>query len=128
MRINANIKTTSMAGFGAAAWDSDTHKISMHPPIPGHIEYVEEHMVQHEHENDHHVVKRRHPENDCEENLIAMDLPIECWMPRLKGKKYVLIPKDRPPSHSSTSKHLEREDETGDAVPGVADGLAGQPT
>ncbi len=90
MRIDLNkadTDTAVMAGMGPAAWERDSQKMSMHPPIPGHIEFVEEHMELHHH--DHHTVQRKHPQNDCEEGLVKKEIPLPCLLPLLAGKKYI---------------------------------------
>lgn len=66
-----------MTGLGPSAWDRDGEKMSMHPPLPGHIEYVEEEMEMHEHANEHHIVHRRHPENDSEEKMISKEISVD---------------------------------------------------
>jgi hypothetical protein len=73
-KIDTNLPR--MAGFGPVAWGGETQETrSMHPPIPGHIEFVEEEMQTHaEH---HHIVHRRHPENDNEISLIRMEITPE---------------------------------------------------
>jgi len=55
---------TRMAGFGPTALMKHSRTLSMHPPIPGHIEYVEHYMEVTSRSSLHHIVKRRHPEND----------------------------------------------------------------
>ena len=109
MKLDTNIKISSMSGFGPTAWGQDTQKMSMHPPIPGHMEHVEHDMELHEHEEQHHTVHRRHPEDDCEEGLVRMELPLESIQPLLNGKHYVLIPEDRLPPHSSDPEGLDRK-------------------
>ena len=61
VRIKAHPESSdTMAGMGPFAWDRDTQKMSMHPPLPENIEHVERDMENH-HEK-HHRVQRRHPE------------------------------------------------------------------
>ena len=72
MKLDTNVNLPRMAGIGPAAWDGDTQKASMHPPIPGHIEFVAEEMKSHaEH---HHIAQRRHPENDNQVSLIPVEI------------------------------------------------------
>ncbi len=73
MKTVSAIKISSMAGFGPTAWDQDIQRVSMHPPLPEHIEYVEEKM--HRRPRHHHIVQRRNPDNDCDVVLIAMEIP-----------------------------------------------------
>jgi hypothetical protein len=61
-------------GFGPVAWDRDSQKMSMHPPVPGHIEFVEKAMNAH---HNHHIAKRRHPEDDNETTLIQTEIKAE---------------------------------------------------
>ncbi len=75
MRLNTDMKIPGMAGMGPAAWDRDNQKMSMHSPLPEHVDYVEEQL--HRHDHDHHIVHRRHPENDCDETLVPMEIPVE---------------------------------------------------
>ena len=42
MKVIGNIRICSMAGLGPVAWDQDMQRMSMHPPLPEHIECVEE--------------------------------------------------------------------------------------
>jgi hypothetical protein len=72
MKLNADADLPRMAGLGPTAWNVDTQKVSMHPPVPGHIEFVTEEMQSHaEH---HHIVQRRHPENDIQVSLIPIEI------------------------------------------------------
>jgi len=83
MKLTTNINPPSMAGLGPAAWEQDTHKVTMHPPLPGHVEYVEEQLHRHAHQ--HHVVHRDNPANH--HVVISMrDLPPECLKRLLTGK------------------------------------------
>ena len=75
MKADTDINISSMAGLGPAAWGGDTQKVSMHPPIPGHIEFVAEEMKSHT--QHHHIVQRRHPENDNEVTLIRKEITLE---------------------------------------------------
>jgi len=77
MKIYTDIKISSMSGFGPAAWNREEHKMSMHPPFPDHVDLLEEEML----ETHHHIVHRRHPENDCEEILIPREISIEELQP-----------------------------------------------
>ncbi len=79
----------SMGGMGAAAWDrSDQNKkVSMHPPLPEHVECVEEQMKLHSHK--HHDVHRRHPENDCDEEVVGTEIPLKYLRPLMDGKDTV---------------------------------------
>lgn len=62
--IHIALGGTRMAGFGPTALMKYSSKVSMHPPIPGHIEFVEHEMEVLSRSSAHHMVKRRHPEND----------------------------------------------------------------
>lgn len=74
MKFDTDLKISSMAGFGPAAWGGDTQKVSMHPPIPGHIEFIEEAMQS---QKQKHIVQRRHPENDNEVTLHRGEITAE---------------------------------------------------
>ena len=74
MKITIKSAPVNMAGMGPVAWDRDEHRVSMHPPLPDHIEYVEKHMERNEHAHRHHIVQRRHPEADNEQVLIPHEI------------------------------------------------------
>ena len=118
MKIRPNIKISGISGFGPAAWDRDTEKVSMHSPIPGHVDH-EEHLEQQHH---HHLVHRRDPEHDSDENLGAMDLPLKSWLPLLEGKDYILIPEDKLPAHSIPSNEATQQVESHQAEQETTDG------
>jgi len=76
MRIKIQSSSpANFSGMGPSAWDRDTQKVSMHPPLPENIEHVEHDMQLHEHQS--HIVHRRHPENDCDDELYREDISIE---------------------------------------------------
>ena len=66
------IKSTpaNVAGMGPVAWNRDEQALSMHPPLPEHIEYVEEYMAQHEHEQAHQIIYRRDLDNEGIESMV----------------------------------------------------------
>lgn len=118
MKLHTDIKILSVAGFGPAAWDQDTQKVSMHPPLPGHIEYVEEEMQLHAAHKKHHVMHRDNPENHHEETLIR-DVPPQYLKKLLSGKYYLKQPLSAQALRKSSSVKDEKEREDGDLAESV---------
>ncbi len=110
MKINMGTTQVGMPGFsgmGPAAWDRDTQKMSMHPPLPGHIEYVEEES--HRHHPEHHIVHRDNPENR-HENILISEIPPKYLKQLLTGKVYLKrLPAGRSPTATKRSRRAADE-------------------
>lgn len=120
MKINMNntsLSTPGMAGMGAAAWERDTQKVSMHPPLPEDIEHVQHDMELRHHQDGHHIVHRRHPEDEPNVTADRVELPLEYAKPLLGGKDHIRVPNKRHCAPSPTSDCSAREGHTKQAEP-----------
>ena len=111
MKLDLGIKITNGAGFGPAAWVGDSQKVSMHPPIPGHIEFVEEEIPSHRAQ--HHVVQRRHPENDNEFTLIRTEITPEDMGYHPYHQHHLMHKHQREKDHKVTAANEEHKEHAG---------------
>jgi hypothetical protein len=92
LRINFNkndLEISGMAGMGPAAWINEGHRVKMHPPLPDHVDHIIDHIEEHLRTSHLDFVRRRHPENDSEEELVQVEIPLKYLLPLLAGKTYV---------------------------------------